>query len=149
MTERFTKTANADDPAHCLAHGECMLSLFIHVQLFATPWTVTHQTPLSMGFSRKEYWSGLPCLPPGYLPDPGIEPDSLTSLAFIGRVFTTEPPGKSLVQLLLLLLSCFSRVRLCATPQTAAHQAPPSLGFSRLEHWSGLLFPSPMHASEK
>ena len=51
--------------------------------------------------------------------------------------------------LLLLLLSRFSRVQLCATPYTAAHQAPPSLGFSRQEHWSGLLFPSPMHASEK
>ena len=47
-----------------------------------------------------------------------------------------------------LLLSHFSRVRLCATPQTAAHQAPPSLGFSRQEHWSGLPFPSPMHESE-
>ena len=43
----------------------------------------------------------------------------------------------------LLLLSHFSRVRLCATPQTAAHQAPPSLGFSRQKHWSGLPFPSP------
>ena len=51
--------------------------------------------------------------------------------------------------LLLLLLSRFSRVRLCATPETAAHQAPPSLGFSRQEHWSGLPFPSPMHESEK
>ena len=51
--------------------------------------------------------------------------------------------------LLLLLLSCFSRVRLCATPETAAHQAPLSLGFSRQEHWSGLPFPSPMHESEK
>ena len=49
----------------------------------------------------------------------------------------------------LLLLSRFSRVRLCATPQTAVHQAPPSLGFSRQEHWSGLPFPSPMHESEK
>ena len=49
---------------------------------------------------------------------------------------------------LLLLLSRFSRVRLCATPQTAAHQAPLSLGFSRQEHWSGLPFPSPMHESE-
>ena len=54
-----------------------------------------------------------------------------------------------LLLLLLLLLSHFSRVRLCATPQTAAHQAPPSLGFSRQEHWSGLPFPSPMHESEK
>ena len=51
--------------------------------------------------------------------------------------------------LLLLLLSCFSHIQLCATPQTAAHQAPPSLGFSRQEHWSGLPFPSPMHESEK
>ena len=51
--------------------------------------------------------------------------------------------------LLLLLLSRFSRVRLCATPEMAAHQAPPSLGFSRQEHWSVLPFPSPMHESEK
>ena len=57
---------------------------------------------------------------------------------------TTKQTG-----LLLLLLSRFSRVRLCATPETAAHQAPPSLGFSRQEHWSGLPFPSPMHESEK
>ena len=49
----------------------------------------------------------------------------------------------------LLLLSRFSRVRLCATPEIAAHQAPPSLGFSRQEHWSGLPFPPPMHESEK
>ena len=56
--------------------------------------------------------------------------------------------GRKLL-LLLLLLSRFSRVRLCATPQTAAHQAPASLGFSRQEHWSGLPFPSPMHGSEK
>ena len=51
--------------------------------------------------------------------------------------------------MLLLLLSRFSRVRLCATPQMAAHQAPPSLGFSRQEHWSGLPFPSPMQESER
>ena len=51
--------------------------------------------------------------------------------------------------MLLLLLSHFSRVRLCATPETAAHQASPSLGFSRQEHWSGVSFPSPMHESEK
>ena len=52
-------------------------------------------------------------------------------------------------RMLLLLLSRFSRVRLCATPETAAHQAPLSLGFSRQEHWSGLPFPSPMHENEK
>ena len=56
---------------------------------------------------------------------------------------------KVVIRIRLLLLSHFSRVRLCATPETAAHQAPPSLGFSRQEHWSGLPFPSPMHESEK
>ena len=57
--------------------------------------------------------------------------------------------GKNRSQEELLLLSRFSRVRLCATPWTAAHQASPSMGFSRQEHWSGLPFPSPMHESEK
>ena len=57
--------------------------------------------------------------------------------------------GVTLLLLLLLLLSRFSHVRICVTPQTAAHKAPPSLGFSRQEHWSGLPFPSPMQESEK
>ena len=63
----------------------------------------------------------------------------------------TEGISLSLYQklLLLLLLSRFSRVQLCVTTETAAHQAPPSLGFSRQEYWSGLPFPSPMHESEK
>ena len=58
-------------------------------------------------------------------------------------------PGTLLLLLLLLLLSRFSCVRLRVTPWTAAHEAPPSLGFSRQEHWSGLPFPSPMHENEK
>ena len=57
--------------------------------------------------------------------------------------------SKAMTNLLLLLLSHFSHFRLCATPETAAHQASPSLGFSRQEHWSGLPFPSPVHESEK
>ena len=56
---------------------------------------------------------------------------------------------QAMTNLLLLLLSCFSCVRLCVTPWTAAHEAPPSLGFSRQEHWSRLPFPSPTHESEK
>ena len=51
---------------------------------------VAHQVPLSMGFSRQEYWSGLPCPPPGNLPNPGIEPAFLTSPALTGRFFTTS-----------------------------------------------------------
>ena len=58
-------------------------------------------------------------------------------------------PAYTIFILISLLLSCFSCVRLCATPEMAAHQAPPSLGFSRQEHWSGLPFPSPMCESEK
>ena len=54
----------------------------------ATPWTVAHQDPLSMGFSRQEYWSGLPCLSPGNLPDPGIKAASLMSPALAGSFFT-------------------------------------------------------------
>ena len=178
------------------------------------------QALLSMGFLRQEYWSGLPCPPPGDLPKPGIEPTSLMSPALAGKFFTTSATQEAqcsnkstlrnrgdfnlnykycraknnhngwwkgchihlflkhfflplfkewnhkkqsiyMVQymcsklmffplsMLLLLLSRFSRVQLCATPETAAHQAPPSLGFSRQERWSGLPFPSPMHESEK
>ena len=54
-----------------------MLSYFNHVQFFVTPWTVAHQAPLSMGFSKQEYWNELPFPPPGDLPNPGIEPLSL------------------------------------------------------------------------
>ena len=61
------------------------------VGLFATPWTVAYQAPLSMGFSRQECWSGLPFPSPGDLPDPGIKP---ASPVLSSRFFTTEPPGK-------------------------------------------------------
>ena len=63
------------------------------------------------------------------------------SLSLLQQIFPTQV--FLLLLLMLLLLSRFSHVRLSATPQTAAHQAPPSLGFSRQEHWSGLPFPSP------
>ena len=66
----------------------CMLSHSSHLRLFATLRTVAHQAPLSMGFSRQEYWSGLPCPPPGD-PDPGIDPASLMSPALAGGFFTT------------------------------------------------------------
>ena len=58
----------------------CALSRFSCVRLFATPWTVAQQPPLSKGFSRQEYWSGLPCPSPGDIPDPGVVPKSLAPL---------------------------------------------------------------------
>ena len=60
------------------------------VRLLATPWTAAYQAPPSMGFSRQEYWSGLPCPPPGDLPDPGIKPASIMSPALEGGFFTTR-----------------------------------------------------------
>ena len=68
----------------------CVLSCFSSVQLFATPWAVAHQAPLCMGISRQEYWSGLPCPPPGNLNDPGLQPKSLMSPALAGGFFTTS-----------------------------------------------------------
>ena len=68
----------------------CTLSHFSHVRLFATLWTVAHQDPLSTGFSRQEYWSGLPCPPPGDLLKPGIEPTSFTSPALASGFFTAS-----------------------------------------------------------
>ena len=62
-----------------------------HVRLFETPWTVAYQAPLFMGFSRQEYWSGLPFPSPGDLPDPGIKP---RSPAMQADALLSEPPGK-------------------------------------------------------
>ena len=65
--------------------------MLICVQLFVNPWMVAHLVPLSLEFSRQEYWSGLPFPPPGDLSNPGMEP---TSFALAGRFFTIKPPGK-------------------------------------------------------
>ena len=102
--------------------------MFSHVQLFATPWTAAHQAPLSMGFSRQEYWRGLPFPPPRVFPNPGIKPKSLASPALAGRIFITAPSAKpsevySSVQSL-------SRVRLCdpmncSTPGLPVHHHLP------------------------
>ena len=66
-----------------------VLNSFSHIRLVVTLWVVARQAPLSMGFSRQDYWSGLLRPPPGDLPDPGIEPASLATLALADRYFTT------------------------------------------------------------
>ena len=103
---------------------------------FATPRTAALQALLSMGFFRQKYWSGLLCPPPGHLPDPGIEHASIPSPALTGRFFTTSATWEVQVKSL-------SHVRLFPMPWTVAHQASPSMEFSRHEYWSGLPFPSP------
>ena len=67
-----------------------MRACSVAYMVFATPWIVARQAPLSMGFSRQEYWSGLPCPPPEDLPNSGIEPLSLMSPSLAGRFFTTS-----------------------------------------------------------
>ena len=68
----------------------CALSRLSRIRLFVTPWTVARQAPLSMGCSRQKYWSGLPFPSAGDLPDPGIKPTSLASLALVGGFSTTS-----------------------------------------------------------
>ena len=76
-----------------LHHLKVKVKLLSRVRLFATPWTVAYQAPLSMAFSRQEYWSGLPFPSPGDLPDPGIEP---WSPAFQEDTLISEPRGTHL-----------------------------------------------------
>ena len=96
-----------------------------------------HQAPPSLGFSRQEHWSGLPFPFPGDLPNPEMEAGSPElQQAFYPLNHSDQiRSGQSL-----------SRVRLLATPWTAACQAPPSMVFSRQEYWSGLPLPSPQHS---
>ena len=80
-----------------------------HIRLFVTLWAVAHQAPLFIGFLKQEYWSGLPFLPPGYIPEPGIKPASLVSPALAGRFFTTAPLGKPNEFLVLFLCVCLEQ----------------------------------------
>ena len=84
-------------------HGSLrnLASVLGHVQLLRTPWTVACQSPLSMEFSRQEYWSGLPIPSLGDLPNIWIEPMSLAFPALVGVFFTTEPRGKPFLPIML------------------------------------------------
>ena len=96
-----------------------MFSHFSHVWLFMTLWTVACQAPLSMGFSRQEYWRGFLCPPPGIFPTQGSNPSLLHSRRILYCLATGEAPRLTLVMLLL----SFSRVGLFETPWTAACHA--------------------------
>ena len=129
--------------------SDCSMCLGTMCQLFATLRTVGHQAALSMGFSKQESWSGLPCLPPGDLPDPGIELVCPLSLALQEDSFPLSHQGSPYIMIWILNRSfskkkkvkSLSHVRLFATPWTIAYQAPLSMELSRQEYWSGLPFP--------
>ena len=96
--------------------------LFSHVRLSATPWSITRQAPLSVEFSKQEYWSGLPFPIPGDLPDPGIEPTSPASPILASRFFTIEPPEKP--QLLIKLPQTVIEVTLLFILKDLTYEAP-------------------------
>ena len=85
----------------------CVLSRFSRVQLFATPWTVALQAPLSMAFSRQEYWSGLPCPPPRDLPDPGMEASSPLAPALQADSLLLSHQGSPFVMLAFIYSTIF------------------------------------------
>ena len=118
----------------------CMLSNFSSVQPCATLWTVTRKAPLSIGFTRQEYWNGLPCLPPGDLLDPGIKRASLLSPALRGGFFTISATWKPLVgcifpfsSLPLLLFFPQLLVKLCQRTTL-----PSCISFALRRFWSPL-----------
>ena len=120
-------------------HASCVLIRpFSCVQLFATLQTIARQVPLSMGFSRQEYWSGFPVLLQGIFLTRGSK---LHLLHWQPSSLPLAPPGKPIHSPSEWVKS-LSHVRLFATPWTVAYQASPSMGFSRQEYWSGLPFPS-------
>ena len=82
---------HSPDPPVKPCYGTKSLS---HTRLFVTPWTIAHQAPLTFGFFRQEYWSGLPFPPLWDLPDPGIKPTSPAFSVVAGGFFTAEPPGQ-------------------------------------------------------
>ena len=87
---------NIRDGVRIVLEDEMMCLYSVIYESFVTPWTVTCQASLSMGFRRQGYWSGVPFPSPGDLPDPGIKPVSVVSLALVGRFFTTVPRGEHL-----------------------------------------------------
>ena len=113
-------------------------------RLSATPWTAAHQAPLSMRFSRQGYWSGLPFPSPGDRPNPGIKP---ASPALQADSLLTELQGKP--KDTKVKVKSLSQVRLLLTPWTVIYQAPPSMGFSRQEYWSGLPLPSKGYTNKR
>ena len=103
-----------------------MLSGFNHIQLCSTLWTTACQAPLSMGFSRQKYCRGLPFSPPEDLPDPGIDPSSLTSPAFADGFFTTSATWKAIYYALVQAEESESEVaQSCLTLSDSMDCSPP------------------------
>ena len=101
ILENLLNNVRASSPAKLsYSNSACMLSHFSRVRLFVTLWPIPCQAPLSMGFFKQEYWSGLPWPPPEDLPNPGIKPVSLTSPALAGGFFNASTTWEALLDFL-------------------------------------------------
>ena len=114
------------------------VKLLSRVRLFATPWTIAYQAPPSMGFSRQEYWSGLPFPPPGDLPNPGIQPGSP---AFQAHALTSEPPGNwrltvpKTIKMMLVRPQMISFKMIIRADHAVSACSPIPLSMKALVHW--------------
>ena len=117
----------------------CTLSRFSGIWLLGTLWMGAHRVPQSMGFSRNECCSELPCSHPGYLPNPGMQPTFLLSPALAGGFFITSATWAASRS----SVSRFRSIWLSVTLWTVTHQAPLSVRFSRQEYWTRLPWPPP------
>ena len=109
VSRRETLRCSPETITILLISYACVLSCFSCVQLFVTSWTIAHQAPLSVGFSRQEYWGGLSCPPPGNLPDLGIKPESFTCPALAGGLLTTSTTWETLISYTLMQNKMFKR----------------------------------------
>ena len=154
----------------CISYLKCLFISFVLLQKnffllfsFRSSWYILENRPssdVSVANIFSQYVAHFLILLLEFFPEQKVLILMNSSLSLLSRThhafdvisknqYLCKSLGFLLCYLLLLLLSRFSRVRLCATPETAAHQAPPSPGFSGQEHWSGLPLPSPTHESEK
>ena len=122
---------------------QCCVSVTKSCPTLCDPMTVARQAPLSMGFSRQEYWSGLLCPPPGNLLDSGIEPVSPTSSALADKFFITSATWEAHQDPCAVLCLVAQSCPTLYDPMTVARQAPLSVRFFRQGYWSGLPCPPP------
>ena len=106
----------------CVCARSCHLSHLGHVQLFAILWTTAHQAPLSMGLSRQEDWSRLPCLPPGDVSDLGVKPRSLASPTLTSRFFTSSTTWEALISRIISISRGMLLVESCGHRQNWREQ---------------------------
>ena len=145
MVSFFISIISNPTPVKCCPFiSLCVFSCFSHVQLFATPWAIDHQAPLSMECSRQEYWSGFPFPPPGDLPHPRIKPSSPVSPALAGEFFTTSATFSPSVQFSSVAQLCptLCDPMNCSTPCLPVHHQLPEFTQTHVHQVGDAIQPS-------